>query len=59
MFFKHLTTMNTSTNPCNYWSLWSDGQRYTFATYAELAAFSDQQSRERQQRIARNVTPWL
>ena len=51
--------MSTTTNPCNYWSLWSNGQRYTFATYAELRAFSDQQSAEYRERIARNVTPWL
>ena len=51
--------MNTSSNPCNYWSLWSDGQRYTFATSQEMFAFEDQLARERRERIERNVTPWL
>jgi len=53
------TTMSTTTNPCNYWSLWSNGQRYTFATSREMFAFSDQLARERRERIAANVTPWL
>ncbi len=51
--------MNTSTNPCNYWTLWSNGQRYTFATARELFAFEDQLARERRERYERNVAPWL
>jgi hypothetical protein len=54
--------MNTSSNPCNYWSLWSNGQRYTFATSQEMFAFEDQlarEPREPRERIAANVTPWL
>ena len=52
-------SINPSTNPCNYWSLWSNGQRYTFATSQEMFAFEDQLARERRERIERNVTPWL
>ena len=49
----------TITNPCNYWTLWSDGQRYTFDTYRELSEFSQKLSDERRERIETNVTPWL
>ena len=51
--------MNTSSNPCHYWSLWSNGQRYTFATSQEMFAFEDQLAREPRERIVANVTPWL
>jgi len=54
-----MITSTTSATEWSYWTLWSNGQRYTFATNAELRAFSDQQSDERRERFERNVAPWL
>ena len=49
----------TTTNPCNYWTLWSNGQRYTFETYRELSEFSQKLFDERRERFERNVYPYL
>lgn len=43
----------------NYWTLLSNGQRYTFDTYRELNEFSQQLSNERRQRLEQNVQPWI
>ena len=43
----------------SYWTLWSNGQRYTFDTYRELAEFSQKLSDERRERIEQNVRPYL
>ena len=43
----------------SYWTLWSNGQRYTFDTYRELSEFSQKLSDERRERIETNVTPYL
>ena len=52
----YLFTMTTFPN---YWTLLSNGQRYTFDTYRELKEFSQQLSNERRQRFEQNVQPWI
>ncbi len=46
------------TIPVPPWTLWSDGQRYTFDTYRELSEFSQKLSDERRERFERNVYPY-
>ncbi len=43
----------------NDWTLYSEGQRYTFGTYRELKEFSQNQADSRRLRFKQNVRPWL
>ena len=48
-----------TTTTWDKWTVWSNGKRYLFDTATEMNAFIDQLARERRERIAANVTPWL